>query len=907
MPPTPEITLCRQSPTFIQRMSFKEEVSRNLVNALIKSGTVSDIPYSGAIAKYAKDGKRKLTSQLEHLRCYYAKIKSGVVSVKYCRSPKHYWGRVYPEGLISLGGLPKNIRNVICERDYIDFDIAKAHPSIIKSICGAHNIDCDAITDWIENQQTHLETFAKTYSIDDPEKLKTMVKDIINSTLYGGTDKNKMRWCEQWGLDDSIKLPKIQRDMVLEIKHITEQLSKLNPVLNDFVKHLKHGTNDLTFLAYYAQEHEIRIVSGMLEKLWKETNILKGSVADTVYADYEYDGFKLLKNKVLEHFNTLEDCCAWLNDSTRELTGIELKWEVKPIKSTICLSQEQLDCAVFNSKDFIEKCLEYKTIFEDITGIKTDAGMARFINDERNRGEFLFKDGVWYCWNSEKNKWRIHPSSDPPVALVKIINKFIPDEYKNKLADLKEILGDEILIDAELLIFNKTVILMTGYIEKWQESRTVSAIITACKTEMSAETIEFDKNGWLLGFDNGLIDLKTNEFRPYTMDDRMTKTCGYDFDAQLYERFKRGETSADDKYIELMKTLEQVQPNPDVRKLVLIIYASGMVGHIIEKFIIFNGRGRNGKGLLNELFNFCMGGSNNYCYGNAPCQMYIESQTKNSTSGANVALASINNMRMVICKEPQAGLALNNDSVKLITGGEGLNARKLYSAICAITVIATFIMECNTRPLYASAILDADKSRIIDVEFPSKFSDNPAEIDNVKVFMMDPTLKTRIRDSKQYFMMILLDHLKLLRENCMDVQRFCPACVIDRTNLYLEASVKIHSFFDTYYERGDDLQVCNKIDIPHITIESLITKLHNSSEWSLMSNKEKAKPCWKVKQIKLYFEEQSIFKSDYVKSRYFMKNGVRSHGACMNYWREKPSDEDVMPSDEEDVDELPDE
>ena len=51
---------------------------------------------------------------------------------------------------------------------------------------------------------------------------------------------------------------------------------------------------------------------------------------------------------------------------------------------------------------------------------------------------------------------------------------------------------------------------------------------------------------------------------------------------------------------DIKRILKKILPYKNVRYLVLIILASGLSGRPIEKFFIFNGAGRNGKGFLNE-------------------------------------------------------------------------------------------------------------------------------------------------------------------------------------------------------------------------------------------------------------------------------------------------------------------
>ena len=53
--------------------------------------------------------------------------------------------------------------------------------------------------------------------------------------------------------------------------------------------------------------------------------------------------------------------------------------------------------------------------------------------------------------------------------------------------------------------------------------------------------------------------------------------------------------------------MEQIFPDVEVRKLMLFILSTGLSGRPVEKFFVFNGGGRNGKGVLNEFMKSILG------------------------------------------------------------------------------------------------------------------------------------------------------------------------------------------------------------------------------------------------------------------------------------------------------------
>ena len=125
----------------------------------------------------------------------------------------------------------------------------------------------------------------------------------------------------------------------------------------------------------------------------------------------------------------------------------------------------------------------------------------------------------------------------------------------------------------------------------------IKKVIKASEARMNNNDIKFDNNPDLLGFNYGVYDLINHEFRPYKYDDYMTMTCGYDYTDKI-----------DETKLQTINTLiEQIMPDPDIRKLYLQILSAGLTGRAIEKFVVFNGGGRNGKGLINEFMKLVLG------------------------------------------------------------------------------------------------------------------------------------------------------------------------------------------------------------------------------------------------------------------------------------------------------------
>ena len=108
--------------------------------------------------------------------------------------------------------------------------------------------------------------------------------------------------------------------------------------------------------------------------------------------------------------------------------------------------------------------------------------------------------------------------------------------------------------------------------------------------------IEFDKIPHLIAFKTKVYDLIKKELRAIRPTDYISLSTGYDLEDRDEELIK-----------DLHNLIKQIMPDEVSRRCLLSIYARALFGKTSEKFIILNGKGRNGKGVLNELIMMVFG------------------------------------------------------------------------------------------------------------------------------------------------------------------------------------------------------------------------------------------------------------------------------------------------------------
>lgn len=466
----------------------------------------------------------------------------------------------------------------------------------------------------------------------------------------------------------------------------------------------------------------------------------------------------------------------------------------------------------------------------------SDIGMVNLIK-KLQPDKFIWINSVLYCWTGfkwEKNNFEFQKYIS--IGMNEYLNEVssnIKTDFTCDDVNIKDkTFMEELACITDILYiisFCKRVILTS--------LSTIKRIIEASEPYFNNDKIKFDDNPDLLGFNNGVYDLIKHEFRPYKYDDYMTMTCGYDYTDKIDPI----------KLKELNNLIEKIMPDPDVRKLYLQILSAGLTGKAIEKFVIFNGGGRNGKGLMNEFMKLVLG---DYAliYAN------VSILTEKDKTGPNPEKAMLNNKRFVVMKEPESGIKLKNDRVKDITGGGNISGRMCFSNETEIKLSLMLVMECNERPLFEKTPTDAEYERLLDIEHTRRFSSLEEDIDNINVFKADVKYKTNEwkDEHKNEMLYILIQSFKQLQNN--DYNFNVPACVKERTNDYLSKSFPILEIFKEFFEPTEE-------PVEPIKLKDICNIIQGSDAYLNLDKKDKR--TFNHKYIYEFIEKNRTFRGKY--------------------------------------------
>jgi len=351
----------------------------------------------------------------------------------------------------------------------------------------------------------------------------------------------------------------------------------------------------------------------------------------------------------------------------------------------------------------------------------------------------------------------------------------------------------------------------------------------------------FDANRYIYSFTNKSYDLKENKWFVPNKFDYILTTCAREWKEPTQEQKNK-----------IKELIEGIFPDTEIRSAYTSILRSGLTGIRHEYFIIATGKGRNGKGLINELMAHLLG--------DYMGTLHLSLLTKEIKSGANTELRSLHKKRLIVASEPEEGHAekLRCSNIKALTGNETHKARGLYEKDDITKIMGTFIMECNTKPEISGKKDTAILDRMIIIPFDVTFTDDKELIKNepTKYKLKNPLYKEESFKS-EYYCALFNYLISEYKTNDLYIPNTCKKLGAD----YLLDKDDFANWFLDVYEEGSD----NEYSL--ITIKELHAKYLDMNEKKMTKSDLRSMTCKKfiemVKEhmlLKKHFIEQNEYR-----------------------------------------------
>lgn len=287
--------------------------------------------------------------------------------------------------------------------------------------------------------------------------------------------------------------------------------------------------------------------------------------------------------------------------------------------------------------------------------------------------QLLFVEGIgWHTWSPP---WRLDELGARRIA--QTLGKIIADEAAGMaawVAQAKDKADREKREDAMNRRF------------KWagqsESAKCIEDSLRVAQPLLAVGAEDMDANPGLLGLPSGVLDLTTGKHRLHRQDDRITKTAACEFKPQAtsptWEIFVTEAMGGDAELVDYVQRLAGYM-------------LSGRRGdHLLP---ILWGSGANGKSTFLGALQTMLG---DYAGTAAPGLLIQRHGTDHPT-----ALADLQGKRLVVVSETGESGRLNEEQVKLLTGGDRISARRMRMDFYQFTPSHLLMLQTNHRPRVA--------------------------------------------------------------------------------------------------------------------------------------------------------------------------------------------------------------
>jgi len=757
-------------------------------------------------ARYAGMPK-DLKTELDLMKAYAEKYcdRDGFFSIAHTMA-KHKWGRTIPAGYLSLSVKHRPTRHALCDGIYRDKDMRNCHPQLIAEIARQHGTPMPKLTEYNNDYKAYRQRICEHHGLDwnNPDH-KNIAKQLPIRLVYGGKYDN---WLKDWNIqvnanNKMVAFVEIETElaMIREIVWTNNQ-----DIYKDVIRHEPKKWRD--------EDASKRGVQG----LWCQT-IERLIMEDCVAYLVEEKDFKLedivpcqdgLMVKAELNYPEME---AEMEQRVLETFGLSVKWDDKDF-------DEAIEIPLYTKRIITT---------DEWFDLVTPKPMAERLKELR-KDKILFNYSTGELFVYHGNRWYNESKIEKAHKLRRIISEDLYEDTMAELAECPAIKKEarEILTK----IIRSVTCKSSGYTDIIKQLISIA--------DPAGEN-QFDSNPYLLGFENGKIDLRTHEFSEYEPTDYITLTTLYDYRRPDYEN--------NEEDIEMRETwirlFSEIQPQEDRRLLLLQILASGLDGKLYQSFWNFNGTGGNGKGLIGREMEKSLGKN----FAITPNNGLLTDDKCTDPNAPSPAIAELRFKRWICFKE--MGGTINLTAQRRISGGDTFRGRMLHCDNVEVKVVGTLVGEFNKMPDYNQEPQDADYRRVKNIQFDNNWSCDPNKvgktINGIFYRQGNPYYETEefILKARDVFLDMLLGvYEKSYDDTTKQINFNIPQSVWDASKKMVDGNNKFKQWFDRCYDpspsRAEDIVIKRKVFNENTRKNETITDTPSRTKigdmWETISN-----------------------------------------------------------------------
>lgn len=275
-----------------------------------------------------------------------------------------------------------------------------------------------------------------------------------------------------------------------------------------------------------------------------------------------------------------------------------------------------------------------------------------------------------------------------------------------------------------------------------------------------------DKDNYLLGCNNCVIDFREKTHRKGKHDDYISKSTGIVY--LPLEEYRKKQPHLIAEIEEFMAQLfpetiqydekdstKEISRDSSLRSYMWDHLASTLLGTIENQtFNIYNGSGANGKSKLVELMSLVLGEYK------STVPLSLITQKRTNIGGTSSEVYNLMGTRYAVMQEPSKNDKINEGIMKELTGGDPIQCRALFKD--SVTFIPQFkLVVCANHLFDVVSNDDGTWRRLRKVDFNSKFTDDPYNDPNfpVKDYPYQYKVDTKIDEKFKVWAPVLLSML----------------------------------------------------------------------------------------------------------------------------------------------------
>lgn len=230
----------------------------------------------------------------------------------------------YFSNILSIQGLPREIRHTICKNEYYDIDLVNSQPTIMSQYCKLNNILCPLLDKYVIDRDDIIKDYMKKYELSKNDIKMNFVK-ILN------------------GSDKTIITDEYTLKLIVEIKKVNEIIKNLEEN-KDLYKYAKNRQDKTYNINGSIASYRYQIIENDILMIANDFLISKGYDVDVLI----FDGCMVRKNKELSN-----DVLDELNELVKEKMNYEVKFLIKEMDEGYDIPFDELEQYNYVDEEFI--------------------------------------------------------------------------------------------------------------------------------------------------------------------------------------------------------------------------------------------------------------------------------------------------------------------------------------------------------------------------------------------------------------------------------------------------------------------------------------------------------------------------------------------------------------------------